>query len=204
MRSSIENVNDVQINRTSIVDENGVANVPIGSGSVLGVVRSGVSYGAGIWSDGQLRIYGAPASEIKTGTNAYCPIVPSKQHISAFYGLAKAAGHDEKDSTLSVGTYTEDAKSKISEMRFKRSVLMEALAYTLYKWLGVQGICLASQTVVLPCSFSTALILFPICTSLTFDIKNAWNCISCSSSRGSTPYQSNKLFHAVINTAFHN
>jgi hypothetical protein len=29
--------------------------------------------------------------------------------------------------------------------------------------------------VVLPCCFSTALILFPICTSLTFDIKNAWN-----------------------------
>ncbi len=60
-------------------------------------------------------------------------------------------------------------------MRFSRSVLIEALAYTLYKWLGVQGICLASQTVVLPCCFSTALILFPICTSLTFDIIKAWN-----------------------------
>ena len=60
-------------------------------------------------------------------------------------------------------------------MRFSRSVLIEALAYTLYKWLGVQGICLASQTVVRPCSFSTALILFPICTSLTFDIEKAWN-----------------------------
>ena len=56
-------------------------------------------------------------------------------------------------------------------MCFKRSVLMEVLAYTLYKWLGVHGICFANQTVVLPCCFSTILILFPICTSLTFDIK---------------------------------
>lgn len=56
-------------------------------------------------------------------------------------------------------------------MRFSKSVLMEALAYTLYKWLGVQGICLASQTEVRPCCFNTAFILFPICTSLTFDIK---------------------------------
>ena len=54
-------------------------------------------------------------------------------------------------------------------------VLMVALAYTLYKWLGVQGIWLANQTDVRPCCFSTALILFPICTSLTFDIKKAWN-----------------------------
>ena len=54
-------------------------------------------------------------------------------------------------------------------------VLMVALAYTLYKWLGVQGIWLASQTDVRPCCFSTALILFPICTSLTFDIEKAWN-----------------------------
>ena len=36
-------------------------------------------------------------------------------------------------------------------------------------------ICLANQTVVRPCSFSTTLILFPICTSLTFDIIKAWN-----------------------------
>ena len=89
-------------------------------------------------------------------------------------------------------------------MRFSRSVLIEALAYTLYKWLGVQGIWRASQTVVLPCSFSTALILFPICTSLTFDIKNAWNCVSCLKSRVSTPHLSNKSFHAVANTAFNN
>ena len=63
----------------------------------------------------------------------------------------------------------------MSEMRFSKSVLMEALAYTLYRWLGVQGIWLASQTDVRPCCFSTALILFPICTSLTFDIIKAWN-----------------------------
>ena len=67
-------------------------------------------------------------------------------------------------------------------------VLMVALAYTLYKWLGVQGIWLANQTEVRPCCFSTALILFPICTSLTFDIEKAWNCISCLNLRVTTPY----------------
>ena len=55
-------------------------------------------------------------------------------------------------------------------MCFNKSVLMEGLAYTLYKWLGVQGICCANQTVVRPCCCSTAFILFPMWTSLTFDI----------------------------------
>ena len=63
---------------------------------------------------------------------------------------------------------------------------MEALAYTLYKWLGVQGIWLANQTVDLPCCLSTALILFPICTSLTFDIKKRGICLLLDS-RVSTP-----------------
>lgn len=76
------------------------------------------------------------------------------------------------------------------------SVLIDALAYTLYRWLGVHGICLASQTVVRPCCFSTALILFPICTSLTFDIKSV-ELISCLNVRVTTPSQSNKSFHAV-------
>ena len=57
-------------------------------------------------------------------------------------------------------------------MCFSKSVLIELLAYTLYKWLGVHGICRANHTEVLPCCFSTALILFPICISLTFDIKS--------------------------------
>lgn len=77
-------------------------------------------------------------------------------------------------------------------MRCSKSVLMEARAYTLYKWLGVHGICRASQTVVCPRCFSTALILLPICTFLTLDIEKAWNYISCLKLRVSTPYPSYK------------
>ena len=83
-------------------------------------------------------------------------------------------------------------------------VLMVALAYTLYKWLGVQGIWLASQTEVRPCCFSTALILFPICTSLTFDIEKAWNLILARVQGIPRPTHSYKSFHAVTSTAFHN
>jgi len=67
-------------------------------------------------SNGQLRIYGATASEVKNGTHTYHPIDPFRQHESTFYGLAKAAGHDEKDSTLAVGTYTDEAKAAIQNM----------------------------------------------------------------------------------------
>lgn len=59
-------------------------------------------------------------------------------------------------------------------MRFSKSVLMERLAYTLYRWLGVQGICEANQTVVRPCSFSFALMRLPMCMSLMPVIKKAW------------------------------
>lgn len=44
------------------------------------------------------------------------PVVPFNQHESAFYALAKAAGHDEKNSTLPVGEYTEEAKIAIQKM----------------------------------------------------------------------------------------
>ena len=56
-----------------------------------------------------------------------------------------------------------------------KPVLMLGLAYTLYKWFGEQGICAANQTVLRPCSFSFALMRFPICISLISFIKIAWN-----------------------------
>ena len=39
-----------------------------------------------------------------------------QQHKSTFYGLAKAAGADEKNSTLPVGQYTDNAKASIKAM----------------------------------------------------------------------------------------
>lgn len=109
-------VNDVQINGTSIVDENSVANVPIASDSKLGVVKTDSGYG--IYQDnGVLRINASTEALTKAGTNSYKPIVPQYQHSATFYGLAKSAGDTtQSQSSNAVGTYTEEAKIAIQKM----------------------------------------------------------------------------------------
>ena len=108
-------VTDVQVNGVSVLSE-GVANVPLATNSSVGVVRGNSDRGVSI-TNGVLQISGAARNnEIKYGTSMYKPITPYAQDMSTFYGLAKAAGSDEKNSTLPVGQYTESAKSAISEM----------------------------------------------------------------------------------------
>lgn len=109
-------VQDVQVNGTSILDAQGVANVPIAAPNVVGVVGYAVAYGIGKNSQNQLRIEKAPSLNIKNGVNNYYPIVPSMQHESTFYGLAKAAGVDMASSSNPVGTYTDAAKASILSM----------------------------------------------------------------------------------------
>lgn len=107
-------VQDVQVNGTSILSQ-GVANVPIASDSVPGAVK--VSYTYGISNDdGMLKIAYAGDNYIKLGSEARQPIVPWKQHLSTFYGLAKAAGADMASSSNPVGTYTDAAKVAIQKM----------------------------------------------------------------------------------------
>ena len=60
--------------------------------------------------------YPAMSSDIKNGTHQYRQPAVNKQHEAVFYGLAKAAGSDEKDSTLAVGQYTNAAKTAIRTM----------------------------------------------------------------------------------------
>lgn len=109
-------VQDVQVNGVSVL-QNSVANVPVADGSTLGVVKINNIYGIGRRNDNYiLNIKNAELSEIKTGTNYYRPITPQNQEASVFYGLAKIAGHDEKDSELSAGQYTDEAKTAIKEM----------------------------------------------------------------------------------------
>lgn len=65
------------------------------------------------------RVYIAKASDslVKSGINSYAPIVPSNQHTSAFYGLAKASGDiTQSTSSNAVGTYTDSAKTAIKNM----------------------------------------------------------------------------------------
>ena len=107
------NVDDVQINGTSIV-EDGVANVPIADANNPGVVK----IGSGLQiSNGSLSTNKAASDQIKAGTQINRPIVPSIQHESAFYGLAKAAGDTTQSaSSNAVGNYTDEAKAKIQNM----------------------------------------------------------------------------------------
>ena len=110
-------VSDVQVNGTSVVS-NGVAEIPIAGVDQLGLVKkvNPARDGIGISSDGTLSIYGATAGHIKSGASAFLPIATARQHEATFYGLAKVAGHDEKNSALPAGTYTEEAKTAIRTM----------------------------------------------------------------------------------------
>ena len=109
-------VQDVQVNGTSVVS-GGVANVPVGNDTNPGVFKTG-TYGVGVYNYdlSRLCVKCAQSNQVKAGADNYMPIVPSKQHESVFYGLAKAAGSDEKNSTLPVGQYTNSAKTAIQTM----------------------------------------------------------------------------------------
>lgn len=107
-------VTDVQVNGSTILN-NGVANIPKAGDSTLGVVK-GRYYGVRINADGDMYISTASESEIKAGSSNYLPIVPSNQHKSAFYALAKLAGADMTSSSNAVGTYTDAAKQGIQKL----------------------------------------------------------------------------------------
>lgn len=108
-------VADVQVAGASVVDGNGVADIPVASGEIFGVIKSFEARGTKIYNGG-LGISQASDSQIKGGNTDYKPIVPSKQHQSVFYGLTKAAGVDMASSANAVGTYTEEAKAAIKSM----------------------------------------------------------------------------------------
>ncbi|MBR4635769.1 MAG: hypothetical protein IKO51_05325 [Clostridia bacterium] len=134
-------VQDVQVNGSSVVTD-GVANVPVATTSTggLGVVQPFANSFV-VDSAGQLRIAFAAYSHVKEGTNDYRPITPAKEHAAAFYGLAKAAGDTTQSaSSNAVGTYTENAKSKISEM-LNGSVAVTGTTPTITALSGIQYVC---------------------------------------------------------------
>lgn len=108
-------ITDVQIDSKSIISGS-IANIPKASNTTLGVVKINSDYGLSMGTGGILSISAPSQSIIKTGTNTRRPIVPNNQHEATFYGLAKAAGVDEKNSTLSFGTYTDSAQIAIKQM----------------------------------------------------------------------------------------
>lgn len=134
------NVDDVQINGASIV-EDGVANVPIASTSKAGVVKINLDYGINRYDTGLAFVNKALDAQIKSGSGQYRPIVPANQSKATFYGLAKAAGDTtQSQSSNAVGNYTEDAKSKISEM-LGGSVSVSGTTPTIVAKSGIRYVC---------------------------------------------------------------
>ena len=83
-----------------------------------GIVQIYSAYGIGK-SGGYpttLQISAANDPEAKAGSNMYKPIVPNNQHQSVFYGLAKLAGVDLKDATVTLGAYPAEALTAIQNM----------------------------------------------------------------------------------------
>lgn len=151
-------VQDVQVNGSSVVQD-GVANVPITALGQFGVVKMGYGqstswYGLDLDSTGSLRIFRATDSDIKGSWGAYRPIVPDRQHMSVYYGLAKAAGADMANvSGATVGVYPEAQKSAISEM-LNSPVSVTGTTPTITALSGIQYVCgeVATLDITLPAS----------------------------------------------------
>ena len=133
-------VQDVQVNGTSILDAQGVANVPIASASNLGAVKINTSYGINI-DGGALFLMRPSEGVIKAGTDQFRIINPNNQHISAFYALAKAAGADMAYVRgATVGIYPEAQKSAISQM-LSAPVPVTGTTPTITALSGIQYVC---------------------------------------------------------------
>jgi len=147
-------VDDVQINGESIVSS-GVANIPIANTWDFGVVKVSSSQGIGVDSQSKT-LYVSNASEnyVKAGANPYFPIVPLRQHVAAFYGLAKAAGADMKDIvSTTVGVYPEAQKSAISDM-LNAPVSVSGSTPSITALSGVRYVCgeVSTISITLPAS----------------------------------------------------
>lgn len=99
--------------------------------SNAGIVKIDANNGIGIESQNKLYINFATSDLIKSGVGNYRPISPPRQHESAFYGLAKAAGDaTQSASSNAVGAYTEEAKSKIHDMLDMKFRLVKTIIVT--------------------------------------------------------------------------
>ena len=146
-------VQDVQVNGTSVV-QNGVANIPYAASNVPGLMQPSDGLQAGSSGYGRMMTKPATSAQIKDGIKIYEPLAPATQHVSAFYGFAKAAGDTTQSaSSNAVGTYTENAKSKISEM-LNGSVTVTGTTPTITALSGIQYVCgeVSTLDITLPAS----------------------------------------------------
>lgn len=108
-------VQDVQIAGTSIVNE-GVAEIPVSGPGKFGIIMVS-GYGLQMQNNGYISTRTSESIDIKNGNRTWEHISPFNQHMSTFYGLAKAAGDTtQSQSSNAVGKYTEEAKIAIQKM----------------------------------------------------------------------------------------
>lgn len=147
-------VQDVQVAGMSIMSQ-GVANVPMANGQTVGAVQidDQIQTGVQILS-GKLQTKPAVDGDIKGGWGNYKVLVPPKQHLSTFYGLAKAAGDTtQSSSSNTVGNYTDAAKSAISQM-LNAPVAVTGTTPTITALPGIRYVCgeCATLDITLPAS----------------------------------------------------
>lgn len=140
-------VQDVQVNGTSVVTS-GVANIPLGGANTFGVLGYKSSRGLTI-EDNLLRIQYASTADMKSGSDSFKPVTPAYLAGASFYGFATAAGDTtQKNSSNAVGTYTEDAKSAISEM-LNGSVSVSGSTPSITAKAGIRYVCGEVSTLAL-------------------------------------------------------
>lgn len=145
-----------------------MAEIPIANSNNLGVVKidSG-TYGIKKFSTTSpvLAINSAQSDFIKNPSNFATanlrPLTPNRQHESTFYGLAKAAGDTTQSaSSNAVGTYTEEAKSAISDM-LNGVVQVTGTTPTITALSGVRYVCGEVATLdITPCASGICDIVF--------------------------------------------
>ena len=119
-------VTDVQVDGTSVLNGQGIADIPAASANVPGVVKvtsnSGIGFMQAMVNDqlvttSEIGIIPASNGQIKNQSGSYAPITADKINRAVFYGLAKAAGDStQSQSSNSIGTYTNEAKVAIQQM----------------------------------------------------------------------------------------
>ena len=142
-------------------DEVFVKKTDIANSSTAGIIKvTDYTYGLAMRSDGTLRTYFANTDQVKAGTEEYRPIVPTRQHLSVFYGLSKAAGVDLANETVTLGTYPTTAQAAIRTMIGAGTPLDIQLDETSIVTNGVANIPLADDSTLGVIKAGSGLILY--------------------------------------------
>lgn len=103
---------DTKASIRSMIDA--VGKTDYATSSAPGLVKPG--YGLEMYSNGEFGVRASSAASIKEGISQSNFLTPSQISAIAFYGLAKAAGASQSQSSNPIGTYTDTAKKYIQTM----------------------------------------------------------------------------------------